>query len=109
MEDAGVKIDTYRMGEITARLATGGGARAAGLRARGQEFSRSTKQVARDPVREAELTPGRKGKTGYSTDTRVLRSIREEHEVVEVIEEWREYSKLVNTYLGPLPSLISTS
>jgi DNA polymerase-1 len=24
-----------------------------------------------------------------------------------VIEEWREYSKLVNTYLGPLPTLIS--
>ena len=28
------------------------------------------------------LTPGRKGKTGYSTDTRVLRSIRGEHEIV---------------------------
>ena len=24
-----------------------------------------------------------------------------------VIEEWREYSKLLNTYLGPLPSLLS--
>jgi DNA polymerase-1 len=23
-----------------------------------------------------------------------------------VIEEWREYSKLLNTYLGPLPSLL---
>src|SRR5207244_9986794 len=49
----------------------------------------------------------RSGKTGYSTDTRVLRSIRHEHELVEVIEEWREYSKLLNTYLGPLPGLIS--
>src|SRR4029453_2118470 len=53
-------------------------------------------------------TPGRKGKTGYSTDTRVLRSIRTEHEIVPVIEEWREYSKLLNTYLGPLPSLLGT-
>src|SRR5262249_58062733 len=52
------------------------------------------------------LTPGRKGKTGYSTDTRVLRTIRGEHPIVEVIEEWREYSKLLNTYLVPLPSLI---
>ena len=52
------------------------------------------------------LTPGRKGKTGYSTDTRVLRTIRHEHPIVEVIEEWREYSKLLNTYLGPLPTLI---
>jgi DNA polymerase I len=52
------------------------------------------------------LTPGRKGKTGYSTDTRVLRSIRSEHEIVPVIEEWREYSKLLNTYLEPLPTLL---
>jgi DNA polymerase-1 len=36
----------------------------------------------------------------------VLRSIREEHEVVPVIEEWRELTKLINTYLGPLPSMI---
>ncbi|HEY6030172.1 MAG TPA: DNA polymerase, partial [Gaiellaceae bacterium] len=49
---------------------------------------------------------GRKGKTGYSTDTRVLRSIRSEHPVVPVIEEWREYSKLLNTYLQPLPTLL---
>src|SRR5438552_3287843 len=53
--------------------------------------------------------PGRKGKTGYSTDTRVLRTIRGDHEIVAVIEEWREYSKLLNTYLEPLPSLISQS
>src|SRR5438093_11576483 len=67
----------------------------------------STQQVARILFEKLALTPGRKGKTGFSTDTRVLRSIRGEHEIVGVIEEWREYSKLLNTYLGPLPSLIS--
>ncbi len=109
MEDAGVKIDTYRMGEITARLAD----RVEELEAKayelaGEEFMLgSTQQVARVLFEQLQLTPGRKGKTGYSTDTRVLRSIRHEHPIVEVIEEWREYSKLLNTYLGPLPSLIS--
>src|SRR5262249_45589882 len=109
MEEAGVRIDTYRMGEITARLAE----RVEELEARayelaGEEFMLgSTQQVARVLFEKLELTPGRKGKTGYSTDTRVLRSIRAEHPIVEVIEEWREYSKLLNTYLGPLPSLIS--
>src|SRR5205085_8458236 len=39
-------------------------------------------------------------------DTRVLRTIRGEHEVVPVLEEWRELTKLINTYLGPLPSMI---
>jgi DNA polymerase-1 len=109
MEDVGVRIDTYRMGEITARLAD----RVEELEARayelaGEEFVLgSTPQVGRILFEKLGLTPGRKGKTGYSTDTRVLRTIRHEHELVAVIEEWREYSKLLNTYLGPLPSLIS--
>jgi DNA polymerase I len=109
MEDAGVRIDTYRMGEITARLAD----RVEELETKahelaGEEFMLgSTQQVARILFEKLELTAGRKGKTGYSTDTRVLRSIRGEHPIVEVIEEWREYSKLMNTYLGPLPELIS--
>jgi DNA polymerase I len=108
MERAGVKVDTYRMGEITARLAD----RVEELESKayelaGEEFILgSTQQVARILFEKLELTPGRKGKTGYSTDTRVLRSIRGEHEIVGVIEEWREYSKLLNTYLGPLPTLI---
>jgi DNA polymerase I len=108
MEQTGVKIDTYRMGEITARLAD----RVEELEARafelaGEEFMLgSTQQVARVLFEKLELTPGRKGKTGYSTDTRVLRSIRGEHEIVPVLEEWRELTKLVNTYLGPLPTLI---
>jgi len=109
MEAVGVKIDTYRMGEITARLAE----RVEELEAlahelAGEEFMLgSTQQVARILFEKLGLTAGRKGKTGYSTDTRVLRAIRGEHAIVEVIEEWREYSKLLNTYLGPLPSLIS--
>jgi DNA polymerase-1 len=108
MEDAGVRIDAYRMGEITARLAD----RIEELEAKahelaGEEFMLgSTQQVARILFEKLELTAGRKGKTGFSTDSRVLRSIRGEHPIVEVIEEWREYSKLLNTYLGPLPELI---
>ena len=78
MESAGVKIDTYRMGEITARLVD----RVEELEATayelaGEEFMLgSTQQVARILFEKLELTPGRKGKTGYLTDTRVLRSIR---------------------------------
>jgi DNA polymerase I len=111
MEDVGVRIDTYRMGEITARLAD----RVEELEARahelaGEEFMLgSTQQVARILFEVLGLTAGRKGKTGYSTDARVLRAIRGEHEIVGVIEEWREYSKLLNTYLEPLPGLISAA
>jgi DNA polymerase-1 len=108
MEDAGVRIDTYRMGEITARLND----RIEELEARayelaGEEFVLgSPQQLGRILFEKLELTPGRKGKTGYSTDSKVLRAIRADHEVVPVLEEWRELTKLVNTYLGPLPTLI---
>jgi DNA polymerase I len=109
MEDAGVKIDEYRMGEITARLKDS----VEELEARATELAGepfmlgSTQQVARVLFEQLGLEPGRKGKTGYSTDSRVLRGLRDAHEIVPVIEEWREYSKLLNTYLLPLPSLIS--
>jgi DNA polymerase I len=108
MEQAGVKIDTYRMGEITARLAERvAELEALAYEAAGEEFMLgSTQQVARILFEKLELTAGRKGKTGYSTDAKVLRSLRAEHPVVPLIEEWRELSKLLNTYLGPLPALI---
>ncbi|MGI8973233.1 MAG: DNA polymerase, partial [Gaiella sp.] len=102
MEDAGIKIDAYRMGEITARLAD----RVHELEARAMELAGepfqlgSTQQVAQVLFERLGLAPGRKGKTGYSTDSRVLRGLRAEHPLVPVIEEWRELTKLVNTYLG---------
>jgi DNA polymerase-1 len=108
MERTGVGIDTYRMGEITARLSE----RVAELEARahelaGEEFMLgSTQQVARILFEKLGLTAGRKGKTGYSTDAKVLRGLRDQHELVPVVEEWRELSKLLNTYLLPLPALI---
>ena len=109
MEDAGIRIDTYRMGEITARLQE----RSEELESQavqhaGEPFLLgSTQQVARILFDKLGLAAGRKGKTGYSTDARVLRAIRDAHPIVPVIEEWRELSKLVTAYLLPLPLLIS--
>ena len=108
MEDAGIRIDTYRMGEITARLAERvEELEASALELAGEEFQLgSTQQLARILFEKLGLTAGRKGKTGYSTDTRVLRAIRDDHPIVPVVEEWRELTKLLNTYLLPLPELI---
>jgi DNA polymerase-1 len=108
MEDAGIRIDAYRMGEITARLAE----RVEELEAQAFELADeefqlgSTQQLARILFEKLALTAGRKGKTGYSTDARVLRAIRDDHAIVPVVEEWRELTKLLNTYLLPLPELI---
>ncbi len=52
------------------------------------------------------LSKKRRGKTGFSTDARVLQAIREEHAVVPKVERWRELNQLVKTYLDVLPSLV---
>jgi DNA polymerase-1 len=108
MEQAGIRIDAYRMGEITARLVERvEELEAQALELAGEEFQLgSTQQLARILFEKLGLTAGRKGKTGYSTDARVLRAIRDDHAIVPVVEEWRELTKLLNTYLLPLPALI---
>ena len=109
MESTGVKIDTYRMGEITARLAERvEELESSAYELAGEEFVLgSPQQLGRILFEKLGLTAGRKGKTGYSTDAKVLRRVRDDHALVPVIEEWRELTKLLNTYLRPLPSLMS--
>ncbi len=108
MEAAGVKMDPYRLGEITARLRD----RVDELhdeiiRLAGVDFTiASPQQLAEILFVRLGLEPGKKGKTGYSTDARVLRGLREGHPIVAAVEEWRELTKLINTYLEPLPEHI---
>jgi DNA polymerase-1 len=52
------------------------------------------------------LSRKRRGKTGFSTDARVLQAIREEHAIVPRIERWRELSTLIKTYLDVLPQQV---
>ena len=67
--------------EITARLAERvEELEASAYELAGEEFQLgSTQQLARILFEKLELTAGRKGKTGYSTDARVLRAIRDDH------------------------------
>jgi len=52
------------------------------------------------------LSKKRRGKTGFSTDARVLASIRGEHPVIPKIERWRELNQLLKTYLDVLPDMV---
>ena len=73
----------------------------------GREFTiGSPQQVGKVLFEELGLTTKRRGKTGFSTDARVLAQIRDEHEIVAKIESWRELTKLKSTYLDTLPELI---
>ncbi len=108
MERAGLKLDAKRLAAVGA----GFGERIETLEREiyelaGEEFTiGSPQQVGRILFEKLELTKKRRGKTGYSTDARVLAQIRDEHPIVEKIEHWRELTKLKNTYLDSLPDLI---
>jgi DNA polymerase-1 len=108
MEREGLKLDAERLAEIgegfTERIAT---LEAEIHELAGREFTiGSPQQVAEVLFVELNLTKKRRGKTGFSTDARVLAQIRDEHEIVPKIESWRELTKLKSTYLDTLPDLI---
>ncbi|MCW2988017.1 MAG: polymerase [Solirubrobacterales bacterium] len=108
MEREGLKLDAERLAEVGA----GFGERIATLEKEIFELAEeeftigSPQQVGRVLFEKLELTRKRRGKTGFSTDARVLAQIRDEHPIVEKIESWRELTKLKNTYLDSLPDLI---
>jgi DNA polymerase-1 len=108
MERAGVMMDAKRLADI----GEGFEQRIETLQAEifdlaGGEFTiGSPQQLAEVLFEKLGLTKKRRGKTGFSTDARVLAQIREEHEIVPKIEQWRELTKLKSTYLDALPELI---
>jgi DNA polymerase I len=108
MEREGLKLDAERLAAVGA----GFGERIDQLEKdiyelADEEFTiGSPQQVGRILFEKLELTRKRRGKTGFSTDARVLAQIRDEHPIVEKIESWRELTKLKNTYLDSLPDLI---
>ncbi len=70
----------------------------------GEEFLiASPSQLGEILFEKLSLSRKRRGKTGYSTDARVLQAIRSEHAIVPRIERWRELSTLIKTYLDVLP------
>jgi DNA polymerase-1 len=108
MERAGIRLDVDHLAEICARF----GDRAVELERRvwelaGEEFMiGSPQQLAPILFDKLKLSRKRRGKTGFSTDARVLQAIRHEHEIVPAIEEWREVTKLKSTYLDAFPELV---
>lgn len=73
----------------------------------GREFNiNSPKQLAEVLFDELGLQAGKKTKTGYSTNAEILERLRGEHEIVELILEYRTLSKLNGTYVeGLLPMI----
>jgi DNA polymerase-1 len=108
LELAGVRLNVERLTEITARVRK----ELIGLEEdifllAEEEFTiGSPQQLGQILFEKLGLSRKRRGKTGYSTDARVLQAIRTEHEIVPKIERWRELSTLAKTYLDVLPQMV---
>ncbi|TFG36071.1 MAG: DNA polymerase I, partial [Desulfobacterales bacterium] len=74
----------------------------------GEEFNvNSPKQLGAILFEKLKLPMGRKTKTGYSTDVKVLEKLSAYHELPAALLEHRTISKLKSTYIDRLASLIN--
>jgi DNA polymerase-1 len=72
----------------------------------GSEFNiKSTQQLGVILFQTLGLKGAKKTKTGYSTNEAVLTSLVNEHEIIPKILEYREYQKILSTYVTPLLKL----
>ncbi len=108
MEAAGIALDQDALAALEREFAT----EIARLEAEifavvGHQFTiGSPKQLGELLFVELGLPKGRKTKTGYSTDATVLEELRGVHPVVELVLDWRTYTKLRSTYVEALPNLL---
>ena len=101
MEHLGIQVDRDALGDIKTRLT----AEAADLTARlydiaGKQFNvNSTNQLREILYEDRGLTPGKKTKTGYSTDAATLEKLHDEWpEFIGPLLRYREVEKLRSTY-----------
>ncbi len=113
MEREGVSLDTGMLHEYAGVL----GDRITGLRAQltvaaGKEFNPdSPKQLADVLFDDLGLPVIKKTKTGRSTDAEVLEALAAEtdHPLPKLLLEYRELTKLLGTYVQPLPGYLAAA
>ena len=110
MEDAGVKIDTTVLGDMSVKLQSEADAKARDIYQHcGMEFNiNSPKQLGDVLFNKLALPmPVKYGKgKKISTAVDVLEGLAEEHEVPRLVLEYRQLTKLRSTYVDTLPALI---
>jgi DNA polymerase-1 len=107
MEIAGVRLNKERLAQVDARVREEIDSLEREIWALAEEefVIGSPQQLGAVLFDKLGLSKKRRGKTGFSTDARVLQAIRAEHEIVPKIERWRELNQIEKTYLDVLPQL----
>lgn len=109
MEETGIRVNTSLLRRLSGELER----ELAALQSRiyllaGEEFNiNSPRQLSAVLFDSLGLKPGKKTKTGYSTEVGVLEELALEHELPGEILNWRTLSKLKSTYVDALPRLVN--
>ncbi len=100
MEVVGIQVDVEELRRLTGELATECKALVDDIHElAGHDFNvNSTPQLRTVLYTELHLAPGRKTKTGYSTDAATLETLRDAHPLVDKLLRYRELEKLRSTY-----------
>ncbi len=100
MEVAGIGVDRVELQAITDVLKESAAALQSEVQEHaGHEFNvNSTPQLRTVLYDELGLTPGKKTKTGFSTDAQTLESLRGAHPIIDALLSYREVEKLRSTY-----------
>ena len=109
MERAGIALDVDMLEELSIQLeAQIGEIRSDIYSAVGHEFNiNSPKQLGGILFDEIGLPPGRRTKSGYSVAQPVLEGLRGAHDVVDLVLEYRQLTKLKSTYVDSLPEQVN--
>jgi DNA polymerase-1 len=108
MEHIGVSVDVDRLKELSAEF----GGRLQKIKVEIEELAGrplnidSPKQLAELLFHDLKLPMLKRTKTGPSTDAGVLEELAELHPLPRKIVEYRQYSKLLGTYIDALPELV---
>ena len=107
MERLGIKVDQGKLERLQKTLSEDLQRLTSEIYAlSGSEFNiRSTQQLGVVLFQQIGLKGGKKTKTGYSTNEAVLQSLKGEHPIIGKILEYREYQKMLSTYVEPLLKL----
>ncbi|HSR73210.1 MAG TPA: DNA polymerase, partial [Sulfurovum sp.] len=107
MENLGIKIDPSRLEALQKTLSEDLSILTSEIyELSGSEFNiKSTQQLGVVLFQQLGLKGGKQTKTGYSTNEAVLSALVGEHPVIEKILEYREYQKILSTYVEPLLKL----
>ncbi len=110
LEHEGVRLDLPYLEQLKAELSEDRDAlEQAVYEITGETFNlNSTQQLGEILFQKMGITEAlKKTKTGFSTDASVLEALAPKYEIARLLLEHRGKTKLLNTYLEPLPNLVS--